>query len=162
MKKITALPKFMPGQVIDLSYKSKGLPNRLLIKSVFIREQDEWWMYECIIESTGEVTILSQNFIMENMSNKDFPVYKCAEIIKLYNDGWRFCGNKSRSTAHSIASKHATNRYIRGIILRPALAPNGCLMQDHYGMWIRYNNIINNDGTIIKDSELNTDVIIIK
>lgn len=162
MRNVTKLPKFMPGQVIDLSYKNKGLPNRLLIQSVFTREQDNQWMYQCIIESTGESTILNEDFITSNMTRKESEVYKCKEIINLYNTGWRFCGNKSRSCAHSIASKHATNRYIRSIILRPALAPNGCLMQDHYGMWIRYNNTINDDGTVTMDGTVTSDVIIIK
>lgn len=162
MKNIARLPHFMPGQVIDLSYKSKGLPNRLLIKSVFIREQDNQWMFECIIESTGESTVLNESFIVNNMTHKGSEVYKCKEIINLYNSGWRFCGNKSRSTAHSIASKHATNRYIRSIILRPALDSKGCLMNNHYGMWIRYNHTINDDGTIIFDRELSDDVIVIK
>jgi hypothetical protein len=162
MKNITKLPKFMPGQVVDLSYKNKGLPNRLLIQSVFIREQDNQWMYQCIIESTGESTILNEDFITNNMTHKESEVYKCKEIINLYNAGWRFCGNKSISTAHTIASKHATNRYIRGIILRPALDSKGCLLHNNYGMWIRYNNTINDDGTIIFDNEFASDVIVIK
>ena len=162
MKNIARLPHFMPGQVIDLSYKHKGLPNRLLIQSVFIREQDSGWMFQCIIESTGESTILDENFIVNNMTHKGSEVYKCKEVINLYNTGWRFCGNKSRSTAHSIASKHATNRYIRSIILRPALDGKGCLLQNNYGMWIRYNNTINNDGTIVIGDELAGDVIVVK
>jgi hypothetical protein len=162
MKNITMLPKFMPGQVIDLSYKHKGLPNRLLIQSVFIREQDNQWMYQCIIEGTGESTILNESFIVNNMTRKGSEVYKCKEVIALYNAGWRFCGNFKSSCAHSIAGKHATNRYIRSIILRPALDSRGCLLQNNYGMWIRYNNIINNNSTIVMDSELAGDVIVIK
>lgn len=162
MRNVTKLPKFMPGQVVDLSYKSKGLPNRLLIQAVFTREHDNQWMYQCIIESTGESTTLNEDFIVANMTHKASEVYKCKEIINLYNTGWRFCGNKSKSTAHSIAGKHATNRYVRSIILRPALAPNGCLLQDHYGIWIKYNNIINDDGTVIMGDEMSNDVVIIK
>lgn len=162
MKKITILPKFMPGQVIDLSYKSKGLPNRILIQSVFVREHDDQWMYNCILESTGESTTLCQSVISDNMANKNMPVYQCAEIIRLYNDGWRFCGNHKRSHAHSIAGKNATNGYIRNIILRPALDSKGCLQNDYYGMWIRYNNTINADGTVIIDNKVSDDVIVVK
>lgn len=162
MKNITKLPKYMPGQVIDLSYKHKGLPNRLLIKAVFIREHDNQWQYECIIESLGEDTVLNEDFITSNMTRKGSEVYKHKEVINLYNNGWRFCGNLSRSTAHSIASKNATNRYIRDIILRPALDSRGCLMNDHYGMWIRYYNVINDDGTVINSGNVSDDVIVIK
>lgn len=161
-KNIDKLPKFMPGQVVDLSYKKGGLPNRLLIKMAFIREQDNDWMYKCIIESTGEDTILKQSFIINNMTNKEFDVYKCKEVINLYNTGWRFCGNFNISIAHTIAGKYATNRYIRSIILKPALSSKGCLIQNQYGMWIRYNNTINNDGTIVMDGEIEGDVIVIK
>lgn len=162
MRKLTKLPKYMPGQVIDLSYKYRGLPNRLLIKSVFTREQDNQWIYECIIENTGELTTLNESFIINNAVRRDRKVYKCKEVISLYNTGWRFCGNFNKANAHAIAGKYATNRYIRNIILRPALDPNGCLYDDHYGMWVKYNNIINDDGTIVRDGEITGDVIVIK
>lgn len=162
MKNINRLPKYMPGQVIDLSYKHKGLPNRLLIKTAFIREHDDQWMYEVFLENIGEVTTLNEEFISANMTNKATQVYKCAEIINLYNGGWRFCGNHKRSLAHSVASKSAVNRYIKNIILRPALDSKGCLQNDYYGMWIKYNTIINDDGTVITSDCEDRDTIIIK
>lgn len=162
MKIITKLPKFMPGQVIDLSYKHKGLPNRILIKCAFVREQDDQWMYECFIENIGEISILNENFIVGNATNRGLPVYKCADVIKLYNDGWRYCGNIAKDKAVEHASKCATNGYIKDIILRPAIDGRGCLVNDAYGMWIRYNNIINDDGTIVKNEPTNRDVIVIK
>lgn len=162
MKKITSLPKFMPGQVIDLSYKNKGLPNRILIKTVFIKEQNSGWMYEVYLENTGETSTLDEAFITNNMTKKESPVYKCREIINLYNDGWRFCGNLSIKEANLTAAKLATNRYIKNIILRHALNYHGCLVSDKYGMWIRYNNTINNDGTIVDNTAVDTDIIIVK
>lgn len=159
MNNITKLPRFMPGQVIDLSYK-KGLPNRILIKTVFIKEQSDEWLYEVYLENTGEITTLKQSIIVSSMTKKESPVYKCGEIINLYNSGWRFCGNFDVNEAHNIAAKIATSKYIKNVVLRHALNYHGCLVNDKYGIWIRYNNIINNDGTIINNDA--TDVIIVK
>ena len=162
MKNITRLPKFMPGQVIDLSYKHKGLPNRLVVKTVFLHEQSNQWMYEVFLENIGELTTLNEDFITSNMTCKSARVYKCAEIINLYNNGWRFCGNFTKKNAHSTASKCATNKYINGIILRHALDSSGCLLNDMYGMWIKYNTIINDDGTIVTCDCGDKDTIVIK
>ena len=162
MKNVTRLPKFMPGQVIDLSYKNKGLPNRILIKTAYVTEQSDGWMYEVYLENTGEFSRINEEFISTNMTHKASAVYKCKEIIGLYGSGWRFCGNFDKSTAHTIAGKHATNRYINNIMLRPALKPDGSLLNDYYGMWIKYHNIINDDGTIINSDVTNTDIIVIK
>ena len=151
----------MPGQVIDISYRHKGLPNRLLIKSVFVREQDTEWMYSVYLENVGESTILPQKFIIDNMASKDAKVYKCADVIKAYSDGWRFCGNYCKGTAHSTAAKYSTNKYIKNIILKPALDPQGCLINNKYGIWIRYNSTISDSG-IITSTDADTDVIIIK
>lgn len=162
MKIINKLPKFMPGQVIDLSYRHKGLPNRLLIKTVLINEHDDGWMYHVYLENIGECTTLDESFISGNCTSKTAQVYKCAEIIKLYADGWRFCGNYNDKEAYEFASKCATNRYIKDIILRPALDYRGCLMNGKKGMWLRYRNFINDDGTIIKNESIDKDIIVIK
>lgn len=162
MKLITNLPRFMPGQVIDLSYKSKGLPNRILIKTVFIREQNDSWLYEVVLENTGELTTLDQNFIVANMTEKRTQVYKCRDIINLYNDGWRFCGNFNKADASKVGAQYATNKHIKDIILKPALNSRGCLVHDQYGMWIRYYWTINSDGTVIDNTATDTDTIVIK
>ena len=161
MKKIDRLPRFMPGQVIDLSYKHKGLPNRILIKTVYTREQDKGWMYAVYLENTGERTALDEDFIISHMTTKSTQVYRSPDVIKLYNDGWRFCGNFDKDTAFDMASKCATNIYIKDIILKPALNAKGCLVNNQYGMWIRYNTIINDNGTITGNTE-DSDVIVIK
>lgn len=158
---INKLPKFMPGQVIDLSYKYKGLPNRILIKYVYIKEHCTQWMYNVHLENLNKDTILSESFIINNSINSNLKIYKHADIIKLYNDGWRFCGNREREDAKKIASKYATSNYINNVILRPAINYEGCLVNGSYGIWIKYNTTINNDGTIYDNCGCD-DVIIIK
>lgn len=160
MNNIDKLPRFMPGQVIDLSYKNKGLPNRILIKTVFIREHNRTWLYEVYLENTGEVTTLDENFIKENMTTRSREVYKCRVVINLYNEGWRFCGNFGRTEAHKLAAQIATTNHIKNVILKPALDYRGVLINDKYGIWIRHNNIINDDGTVNDDGK--NDIIVIK
>lgn len=163
MGKITSLPKFMPGQVIDISYRGDGLPDRLMIVSVFIRQQDTQWMYSCIKESTGETITAEQSVIIDRMSDKGAKVYRTREIITMYGDGWRFCGNFKKSCAHAIAGKNADNPIIKNIILKPALNGNGDLLPNHYGAWIRYHNMISDDGKFISGANAqNDDIIVIK
>ena len=162
MKNIAKLPQFMPGQVIDLSYKYKGLPNRLLVKTVFINEQSNGWMYDVYLENIGEYTTLEEKFIQDNMTHKHMEVYRCAEIIKLYHNGWRFCGNFTEKSVNDIAAKIALNTHIRNVITRPALNGYGCLDNGKRGIWVKYYNIINDDGTINGTSADDKDTIIIK
>ena len=161
MDQIKKLPRFMPGQVIDLSYRNKGLPNRLLIKTVFVKEHSKEWLYEAFLENVGEITVLEESFIINNMTNKSAPVYKCNDVIRLYNDGWRFCGNYCKKTARKTAAKYSTSKYIKNIELRPALNPQGSLIQDKYGMWIKYYNTVTDNGIIISGNS-DDDVIVIK
>lgn len=159
---VIKLPKFIPGQVIDLSYKSGNFPVRVLVQSVRMSIRDKVWMYDIYLESTKNIETVSEKFLTDNMTNKKSKVYNCDEIIKLYADGWRFCGNFSENIAHETASKFATNRLIRNIILKPALNYYGSSMTGKYGIWIRYYNIINNDGTISNVDENSREIIVIK
>lgn len=163
MKEIKILPKFMPGQVIDISYKGDGLPDRLVIVSVFTRRQDTQWMYSCIRERTGETITAEQSVIIEKMTDKSAKVYQTRDVIGMYNDGWRFCGNFKQSCAHAIASKHTDNPTISRIILKPALNANGDPIPNYYGMWIKHYNLIDNDGKFtLGTSVQDDDIIVIK
>lgn len=162
MRNVDKLPRFMPGQVIDLSYKNKGLPNRIIIRIVFINEQSKGWLYEVQHENTGEISVLSQDFIAINMTKRELPVYKCTEIINLYNSGWRFCGNYSVEEAHKVSAKIATSKHIKNVIIRHALNHLGCLVNDKRSIWIKYCTTIRDDGTIVDNNAIDTDVIVVK
>lgn len=161
-KEIVALPKFMPGQVIDLSYKTNTLPERVLIVSVFTRRQDTQWMYSCLTESTGETVTIDQSTMIQKMTDKSAKVYQCGEIINMYNAGWRFCGNYKSDFAHGIATNTAKDACIKSLILKPALNGAGNTLPGHYGMWVKFHNMINNDGEFIRDTADTADVIVIK
>lgn len=161
---INKLPKFSPGQVIDISYRYNGLPLRLLIKSVYMSIGNNEWKYNCCKEDDLRNVALFESFIINNKINDSKAVYKHNDVVGLYRDGFRFCGNhKDKHIAYNNGARYATNNNIRNVILKPALDANGEPIDDGYGIWIKYNNHIDNDGTIFSESNShNNDIIVIK
>lgn len=154
MRNINKLPKFMPGQIVDLSYRSNnGLPNRILIHTVFTSRQHTGWMYRALSEITNETLILTEDAILQCMIHKDAQVYKNICIIKLYNDGWRFAGNYEKIRAQDNASRLALNDRIKNVAIRPALDVNGFPMDNKFGVWVRYYNQID-DVTVNNDDDM--------
>ena len=154
MRNINKLPKFMPGQIVDLSYRhGNGLPNRILIHTVFASRQHTGWMYRALSEITNETLILAEDAILCCMINKNAQVYKNISVIKLYNDGWRFAGNYDRDRAHDNASKLAVNDRIKNVAMKPALDANGAPIENKLGVWIRYYNQID-DVKVDDDSDM--------
>ena len=162
MRKIERLPRFMPGQIIDISYKKGELPDRLLIKTVYMREEDDTWMYGVYSEKAHNIISLNQDFIRDNMTTKYTPVYKMPKIIKMYADGWRFCGNYPKDKAMALSGKYAINNNINNIIIRPALNSMGNPVDNEYGIWIRYNTTITDNGNMHDNLAKEDDIIVIK
>ena len=148
-KKITTLPAYAIGEVIDLSYKHSGMPNRIYIDTVFWREQDTRWHYQVIMENTGEKTIMSEDFIKERKSKNSSPVCKNPDIIKRFSDGWRFCGNFEKNAAVANGKLIAENPNVRAVRLYPALNYNNQYMNGKLGIWIKYAHTIYDDGRFI-------------
>lgn len=146
MRKITTTPKFQLGQIIDLSYKHGGMPNRIYIMAVFWREQDNQWQYQVMMESTGETAQMSEQFINDRKSKQNSAVYKNPDIMARIEEGWRFCGNYDTETAKANAKLIAENEGIANVRLYPALSYNNTFMNGQMGIWIKYNHIIHNDG----------------
>jgi hypothetical protein len=145
--KVKNLPKYAPGNVVDLTYKSEdSLPNRIKINAVYMREQDKCWMYNVTLENTGSDTSMSEPFISERKAKQTAPVYQSQEIMERYARGWRFCGNYPMPKATAMGEKMAANINIANIVLYPALNPMGVLISGSYGVWIRYAHIIDNEG----------------
>ncbi len=150
LKTIKSMPKFSIGQVIDLSYKNGGMPNRIYITTIFYREQDNEWMYSVILENNNEKTRLGEKFIWDRMSKQVSKVYNNPDIIDRIKDGWRFCGNFATDTATANAKLIASdNTNVRNVRLYPAIGYDNKYLKDKLGIWVRYNTIISNDGTIV-------------
>lgn len=163
MRNIKELPKFMPGEVIDLSYRTNILPNRILIKQAKITEFSEGWLYDIVLENSGDTTTMEESFIEERMTHKSRKVYSVKYVQDLYESGFRFCGNFIRQDATRFAKNIKDNKTILNIQIHPGFYPGGDLIMGQNGVWIRYHKIITNDGRlceVINPSP--TEVIIIK
>lgn len=149
MKKIIS-PKFMPGEVIDLSYKSNNLPNRIFIKRVRMDVSDKGWMYDILLENSGDTTAVEESFIEERMTHKLAKVYSEPYVLDLYSQGFRFAGNYDESEALKIAKSLKGNSSLLNIQIHPAFYPSGLEWKSKRAIWIRYHQIILDDGMMCK------------
>lgn len=151
MKKmrIKSAPKYNPGDVIDLSYKNGGLPNRILVTCAFWRHGDKQWMYKVFMESTGDYTVMDETFIATRASKKTSNVYKNPVIIGRIAEGWRFCGNFESEVALANGKLIAENDMIKSVRLWPAINYNNQFIKGQMGIWIVYKNTIDNNGNYV-------------
>lgn len=158
--KIKSTPKYSPGEVIDLSYKNGGLPNRIVITCAFWRRGDTQWVYKAFMESTGEYTVLDETFITSRASKKTSPIYNDPTIIKRISDGWRFCGNFENEVALANGKLIAENPAIKNVRLWPAMNYNGKFVKGQMGIWIVWNHIITDDGRYDEGSSTDTSGVV--
>lgn len=160
--KIKSVPKYSPGDVIDLSYKNGGLPNRILVTCTFWRREDKQWMYKVFMESTGEYSVLDETFIASRESKKSSPVYKNPTVLSRIAEGWRFCGNFDTDTATANGKLIAENDLVNHVRLWPAINYKNQYIQGQMGIWIIYKNTIDNSGNNIIDAGQFGNVVDIK
>lgn len=161
--KIKTVPKYSPGEVVDLTYKNGGLPNRIIITCSFWRQGDKRWMYKVFMESTGEYSVLDETFISARASKKTAPVYKNPDIMRRISEGWRFCGNFEAETALANGKLIAENEMIKNVRLYPALDRNNQFLKGQNGIWIIYKHTISNDGEYLgNDNPTYGDIVDIK
>lgn len=149
MKKINNAPAFGLGEVIDLSYRHGGMPNRIRIEGVFYRDQDTMWMYDVLMENTGDRSVMNEKFISERKSSKVIAssgVYSNPEIQRRFKEGWRWCGNFAVDTARANAKLIADNSNIKNVRLWPAIDSRNRYVSGSLGIWIKYVNVIYDDG----------------
>lgn len=155
MLKITSLPMFGIGEVIDLSYKNGGMPNRIYINGVYWREQDTKWMYQVTMENTGDKSSMDEEFIKERRSRHTQPVYKNPDVIKRMSDGWRFCGNYDKETAIANAKLISQNDNVKAVRLYPAINYYNKFVNGQMGIWIMYKNMIYDNGQMAFGDNVN-------
>ena len=147
MQRITVLPKYPVGGVVDLSFKNGGLPNRIYIESASWAEGDTEWKYSAKSEmDNGQITF-AESTIRKYEANQRSRVGKMQLIIDRYEDGWRYCGNYDKESAIANGNMIAGKTNVRNVKLFPALDINGILLPNEFGIWIRYVNTINADGS---------------
>ena len=156
---IKTLPIYSPGDIVDLSYKITGLPDRVSIEMVYFTKLENEWIYSVIIESTGNRTTVLESELKQRSVNKTSKVYKHQHIVQRYTDGWRFCGNYNQEEALKIAKSISNNDIIKHVRIYNGIAPNGSYKDGLFGVWIKYNNIISNVGQLSFNAD---NIIIIK
>lgn len=149
MKKITVLPKYGIGEVVDISFKNGGLPNRVLVLGVYWNSENTGWMYNLKSEAIDDDIIMAETVMKKFEANQWSKVGKMQVIIDRYTEGWRYCGNYSEDTARANGIMLSENGNIKNIKLFPALDASGLPIGGDYGLWIRYHNIINGDGSLV-------------
>jgi hypothetical protein len=149
MRKITVLPKYGIGEVVDISFKNGGLPNRVLILGIHMNSEDNGWMYDVKSEAFDDNIVMAETVMKKFEANQWSKVGKMQVIIDRYLDGWRYCGNYSEETAKANGQMLSENNNIKNIKLFPAVDTNGLPVSGEYGLWIRYHNTIGGDGSMI-------------
>lgn len=144
-------PRFAPADVIDLSYRHlEALPNRLIIRMVYMKVDSCEWMYDTITETSGDCKSvqMKESFIVDRMCNKFATAYKDPFVIKMYEEGYRWAGNFPTFIATDKAKKLIPLDNISSIMLYDAVRSTGGKMNDYLGIWVKYNTTIGNNGTI--------------
>lgn len=161
MAKQMTIPKYAPGSVIDLGHKyGVQMPNRIKIATVYIKDVDKGgWMYEVFSEMHNGATFMSEAMITERLSKHTSPCYSRSDIKKRYADGYRFCGNYPEFVAKDKADKMKEMKEVAGVILYRGINPNGKKMEGYYGLWVKYNTPISDNGDI---SQFDEECIIVK
>jgi len=153
MRKINNAPLYGIGEVIDLSYKYGGLPNRIRVNQVFQREYDAEWQYNVTMENRGVApnegdVMMSESFIKQRKSKHSSKVYQNNDVQQHMRDGFRFCGNYDSDIARANAKILARRKDITDVRLYPALDYSGRYVNGDMGIWIRYNSVIADNGEI--------------
>lgn len=137
-------PKYNPGDIIDLRFTNNSMPDRIYISMVYKKNGSTEWMYEVLSEKNDRTVYMAESQIDKIKSKKESKCYEHELIQKMYNSGFRFCGNNKAETAHNRANKMTSAKYIKHIILCDAIDENGDVIDGYLGLWVQYNTVITN------------------
>ena len=135
-------PKYRAGEAYYLSHKT-GAPARIFIDAVYMKALSKEWMY-CIRSEANRnaVTYVSESVLSHRISKHDASIYKNDIVSKRYDDGYRFAGNFKMDDAINRGKEFAKNENIVSVLLHPALDYNGKIIDDEYGIWIKWSYTI--------------------
>lgn len=137
--------KYDPGCVLDLSFKSGRMPDRIFIDLVYCRYGSKEWMYKVYSEMNDEYCYIGESEIDKRISDKSAKCYDNKIIIDMYKQGFRFAGNNKSETAFNRARRLQEADYIKNIVLLDAIDKDGNNIQGQLGLWVRYANPIDDD-----------------
>lgn len=139
-------PLFDAGEAYYLSHKS-GAPARIVIEAVYKKATSKEWMYSIYSEANGcKPTYVPESILQQRVSRHCGLVYKNPNIIKRFEDGYRFAGNYNRDDAIRVGEEFAHNSSIASVWLHPALDGKGEPIEGQYGVWIKWDCVITGDS----------------
>lgn len=139
-------PKYAAGSVIDTTFGGNKMPDRLYIDMVYMKPKSRCWMYEVLSEKNNKVMYIPEIDIERNESKRTAKCYDNEVVKKMYEDGYRFCGNMNNDTAFKRADSMKNANYIKHIMLCDAVDTDGNIIDGKLGLWVMYNRVINNNG----------------
>lgn len=147
------LPRYEAGSVIDLRFTRDTMPDRIYINMVYRKVGSTQWMYEVLSEKSSKVLYMQESDILKVESQKSAKCYDHEIVKKLYNEGFRFCGNAKEDTAFNRANKLKSANYIKHIIIASAVSPDGHTLDGQLGIWVMYNTQIDENTKEINKDE---------
>ena len=139
------VPKYNVDDVIDLRFSKDHMPDRICILMVYRKTGSKEWMYQVLSELNDSMIFMSESQINKRISRKNSKCYEHEIVKKMYESGYRFCGNAKSNTAFNRAERYKRSEYIRHIVLVRAIDPDGNMIEDELGLWVQYNNVIDSD-----------------
>ena len=146
-------PRYEAGNVIDLRFTRDTMPDRIYINMVYRKSGSTQWMYEVLSEKSSKVLYMQENDIFKVESQKSAKCYDHEIVKKLYNEGFRFCGNMKEETAFNRANMLKSAIYIKHIILACAISKDGDVIDGQLGLWVMYNTQIDESTKEINKNE---------
>ena len=145
-------PIYHAGDIIDIAIAKTGMPDRLYVNMVYMKDKSTEWMYAVESERTANTLFCSESQLVECASKKDDYCYETDAVKEMYEAGYRFCGNASKEKAYARAKNLAKSHNIKHVVLRNAIDKDGTELLTEYGIWVQYNvsfRDVANDGKIV-------------
>ena len=157
-------PIYGLGEVISLSHDDMPdkMPERICIQGIRAKIGATGWTYDTTCESTGYTGEYDESFINNSKSNIWAPVYKLPAVVERMSYGYRWAGNYCKEDAMTRGTLIAGKSNVKNVRLYPALNGSGGSVKPHYGIWVRYNTIMDDEGKITKVVERQGGAIVIK
>lgn len=143
IREYASMPIYHIGEVIDISYKNQGLPNRVRVTGVRMKESDNEWVYTTLLENTGELATIAESFLKERACHRYiYDVYKLPVICRRYAAGFRFCGNFTEKEARRRAKSMKNHPFIETVRMCEAYNGYGNPLSGRVSLWLKYKNSI--------------------
>ena len=149
-------PKYELGKIYDLRFSHEHMPDRIYIKGVSANTDKPYWIYQVYSEVHPWKSIyMTEEDIDKRVSRRSADCYQHPIVQKMYQRGFRFCGNSKEEVAINRANNLKTANYIKHIILCDAVGADGNMLDGELGLWVQYNRSFDQPDVRDKDGCIN-------